>query len=217
MRKASRWKEFPKGSWEFSTRRRWPIACRNGTWLHFGFPLRRRVANVVAMSGEVDAVPDAYRGRPPRFADETELVGIGRDLAGREASLRPDAAAAWMRMVAAADAAGIRLLLVSAFRSTARQAEIVRRKRARGLSWEEILRVSAYPGFSEHHTGCAVDISSPQCRDLVEAFEATPEFRWLVEHAAKFGFQLSYPRGNPQGVAYEPWHWCFRVTENNPS
>lgn len=162
------------------------------------------------MSGDVEDVPEAYRGRAPRFADETQRVSVGRDLAGREAWLRADAASAWTRMVATAAADGVHLLLVSAFRSTARQAEIVRQKRARGLSWDKILRVSAYPGFSEHHTGCAVDIGSPECRDLRETFEATREFRWLVEHAPQFGFRLSYPRDNPFGVTYEPWHWCFR-------
>ena len=27
----------------------------------------------------------------------------------------------------------------------------------------------------------------------------------------EFGFHLSYPRDNPHGIAYEPWHWCWRA------
>jgi len=155
-------------------------------------------------------IPDAYRDRPPRYAEAADLVSVGRDIHDREALLRRDAAVAWQTMAGAAGPDGAQLLIVSAFRGIERQREIVERKRARGLTWDEILRVSAFPGFSEHHTGCAVDIASPECRDLIEAFERTKEFRWLTEHAAEFGFSLSYPRGNPLGVIYEPWHWCWR-------
>ena len=33
---------------------------------------------------------------------------------------------------------------------------------------------------------------------------------WLVANAVRFGFALSYPRDNPHGIAYEPWHWCWQ-------
>jgi zinc D-Ala-D-Ala carboxypeptidase len=155
-------------------------------------------------------VPFAYRGRLPRFKDAAELVCVGRDVHGRDALLHPNAAEALGRMAAEAVVCGATLLIVSAFRSIDRQTEIVRRKRDKGLSWDAILKVSAYPGFSEHHTGCAVDIGSPGCCDLVEDFEKTQEFRWLDVHAAEFGFLMSYPRGNRFGIAYEPWHWMWR-------
>lgn len=153
--------------------------------------------------------PESFRERPPRFSDAADLVPVGLDHYGREAFLTPKAAEAWVAMSRAAAGAGLNLLLISAFRSVARQAEIVRRKRKRGLSWDEILRVSAYPGFSEHHTGCAVDLGAPGCAELTEAFEMTPEFSWLCAHAGEFGFKLSYPRENPDGIAYEPWHWMW--------
>ena len=105
---------------------------------------------------------------------------------------------------------GVPLLLVSAFRSVGRQREIVRRKLESGQALSEILKVSAYPGFSEHHTGCAVDVAAPDGPPLTEAFAGTAQFRWLSEHAHEYGFELSYPKGNKQGLAYEPWHWCWR-------
>ncbi|MET0229666.1 MAG: D-alanyl-D-alanine carboxypeptidase family protein, partial [Rhodanobacteraceae bacterium] len=37
----------------------------------------------------------------------------------------------------------------------------------------------------------------------------SPAFRWLMRHAKRFGFRLSYPRSNRHGIAYEPWHWCW--------
>ena len=114
-------------------------------------------------------------------------------------------------MQAAAAEAGRTLLPLSAFRSVARQTAIIRRKLARGDRIEDILLVSAVPGCSEHHTGRALDLGAPGQLDLEESFARTPEFRWLRQHAAKFGFRLSYPRGNRQGIAYEPWHWCWRA------
>ena len=32
---------------------------------------------------------------------------------------------------------------------------------------------------------------------------------WLASHAGEFGFSMSYPRGNPHGIVYEPWHWLY--------
>ena len=151
--------------------------------------------------------PPQYRNRAPRFTDAAALTSIGTDRLGREAWLEPNTAQAWQVMRAAAATAGVTLWVASAFRSTARQEEIVTAKLRRGLTWEQILAVSAYPGFSEHHTGTAIDNTTPDCPNLVEEFESTAAFRWLDRHARGFGFALSYPRGNPYGVVYEPWHW----------
>jgi len=151
--------------------------------------------------------PPHYRNREPLFREAHVLTSIGRDRFGRDAQLEPSAAQAWRSMQAAAATEEITLWVVSAFRSVARQEEIVAGKLRRGLSWEQILEVSAYPGFSEHHTGTAIDISTPGGPDLIEDFETTAAFHWLSENAGRFGFALSYPRNNPHGVAYEPWHW----------
>ncbi len=158
---------------------------------------------------EFSDAPKRFRDAPPRFVEAADLVGVGSDLHRRPARLIPEAAAAWSGMRQAAADEAVTLWLVSAFRSIARQAGIVRTKRRAGQSWDAILRVSAYPGFSEHHTGRAIDVVSPGCPRLVEAFSETPEFAWLENRAGAFGFSLSYPRGNPAGVDYEPWHWCW--------
>ncbi len=160
--------------------------------------------------------PPQSRGRAPLFSEPTALVSIGPDRLGREAWLEPNTAQAWQSMQAAAAAAGVTLWIVSAFRSIARQEEIVAAKLRRGLSWEQILKFSAYPGFSEHHTGTAIDLATPDCPDLVEKFETTEAFRWLARHASGFGFALSYPRGNPHGIAYEPWHWRWHDAAGQP-
>ncbi|MNW15580.1 D-alanyl-D-alanine carboxypeptidase [compost metagenome] len=45
---------------------------------------------------------------------------------------------------------------------------------------------------------------------LEEVFEQTPAFAWLQANADRFGFVLSFPRGNACGYLYEPWHWCYQ-------
>ncbi|MGH7977662.1 MAG: M15 family metallopeptidase [Limisphaerales bacterium] len=149
-----------------------------------------------------------YGKRQP-FPEAAELVPVGFDIYGREQKLAPNAAAAWQKLKSAAEADGIILLLVSAFRSVAYQRQIIERKLVARQKMEEILRVSAAPGFSEHHTGRTIDLTAPNCKPLTEEFERTPEFDWLSRRANEFGFMMSYPRGNKSGIVYEPWHWTF--------
>ena len=139
------------------------------------------------------------------------LVSVGRAVSdGQPVRLTPRAAAAWKRMRAAATADGVDLQPVSGYRSVARQARIIRRKLAAGQAITAILRVIAAPGCSEHHTGRAIDVGSAANHALEEDFGRTAEFRWLKKHAARFGFRLSYPRRNRQGIVYEPWHWFWQ-------
>ena len=140
-------------------------------------------------------------------AAELVVAEIGEN--GREHLLVPAAARAWGSLRAEAQADGVVITIASAFRSVERQAEIVRAKLARGLSIEEILSVSAPPGYSEHHSGRAVDVTTAGVRPLELEFEGTDAFAWLSRHAERFGFVLSYPRHNRYGYLYEPWHWCF--------
>jgi len=129
---------------------------------------------------------------------------------GREHLLTTQAADAWRSLRAAAQRDGITLFIASAFRSIERQAEIIRRKLMAGAAIEEIIAVSAPPGYSEHHTGRAVDIATPGSPLPEISFEETPAFRWLVKHANSFGFSLSFPHAIASGYLNEPWPWCFK-------
>ena len=140
------------------------------------------------------------------------LTRIGLDIHGREQWLIPSAARAFAAMRDAAAREGLELQVVSAFRSIEYQVGILERKLARGLSMDEILRISAAPGYSEHHSGRALDLTTPGFAPVEEEFENSPAFAWLTRNAKRFGFSLSYPRGNPYGIMHEPWHWCFRNT-----
>ena len=124
--------------------------------------------------------------------------------------LHPKALSAWRSLKEAALRDGVEITIVSAYRSVAYQAEIIERKRKEGLSDSEIFAVVARPGFSEHHSGRALDLSSNEQTALTEGFCSTDAFRWLTEHASRFGFYLSYPQGNEYGIVFEPWHWMFK-------
>ncbi len=146
----------------------------------------------------------------PLQREATKLVTIGRNPDGRILRLTPGAADAWRAMRGAAADDDILLVPVSGFRSVARQTRIIREKLAAGRPIDDILRSVAAPGCSEHHTGHALDIGSPEELELDEHFARTPAFRWLTRHAREFGFHLSFPKDNPHGIVYEPWHWCWR-------
>jgi D-alanyl-D-alanine carboxypeptidase len=155
-------------------------------------------------------IPEDYGqdGTRPAFDEATDLVDVGPNLVGRVQSLTPATARQWAAMRAAAAEDGVVLLIVSGFRSFDYQARLIRKKINAGQSVSEILCVNAAPGFSEHHTGRAIDIASPGSRPLTEEFEHSEAFRWLGRNAARYGFSMSYPRDNPGGFIYEPWHWA---------
>ena len=158
-------------------------------------------------------IPEDYglSGDKPVFEEAADLVDIGPNLVGRMQLLTPDTARKWAKMVDAAAAEGVTLLIVSGFRGIDYQARLIRKKINAGQMISDILRVNAAPGFSEHHTGRAVDIATLGSRPLTEEFEETDAFRWLRKNAARYGFSMSYPRENPFGFIYEPWHWALQA------
>jgi len=148
-------------------------------------------------------------GTRPAYEEASDLVEVGPNLVGRMQRLTPRAAQAWRDMQAAAEADGVVLLIVSGYRSIDYQARLIRKKINAGQTVSEILAVNAAPGHSEHHTGQAIDIATPGSRPLTEEFEESEAFRWLTANAGRFGFSMSYPRDNPAGFIYEPWHWAL--------
>jgi len=151
----------------------------------------------------------ARRHRLRQIREPVRLVSIGLDIQQREQWLTPSAARAFTAMREAAARDEVELQVVSAFRSIAYQLGIIERKLQRGQTMDEILRVSAAPGYSEHHSGHALDLTAPGYAPVEEVFEQSGAFAWLSRNASRFGFGLSYPRGNRHGITYEPWHWCF--------
>ena len=158
-------------------------------------------------------IPEDYGqdGRRPLFEEALDLVDVGPNLVGRMQQLTTRTAAKWNAMVSAAAVEGVTLMIVSGYRGIEYQARLIRKKINAGQLVSDILQVNAAPGFSEHHTGRAVDIATPGSRPLTEEFENTDAFRWLTENASRYGFFMTYPRDNCYGFIYEPWHWAQRA------
>ncbi|MBD2201545.1 D-alanyl-D-alanine carboxypeptidase family protein [Calothrix sp. FACHB-1219] len=130
--------------------------------------------------------------------------------------LHPEAAAAYQAMKKAAKADNVFMYIKSGYRSIATQQSIWDSKLAAGQSREQISRVNAVPGRSEHHTGYAADILDSTVNTGLEAsFNGTPAYKWLAKNAGRFGFENSYPNPvNFDGVTYEPWHWRYVGSAN---
>ena len=125
--------------------------------------------------------------------------------------LAPEAALALMKLIYAARYEGVWIVPVSGFRNIADQEKLFEVQIQKLGSPEAAAKLSAPPGYSEHHTGYAIDLADGHFpkQDITYNFAATDTFKWLNLHAKEFGFELSFPENNAQGVSYEPWHWRF--------
>ena len=124
-------------------------------------------------------------------------------------------------MFDAADKDGIHLVMVSAFRTNAYQADLFERSvqdrmDRKGMSREDAEADTALevqlPGYSEHNSGLATDIMSDEYTSMDDdGFKNTEAYAWLMEHCAEYGFILRYPEGKTSytGINYEPWHFRF--------
>lgn len=167
--------------------------------------------NPLALCAALGISVEAVEARGLRLYSAAERLAVAdRDHKGRAFLMTPAAGRAWQAMKAAAAADGIEIYLISAYRSVERQAEIIRAKLDAGAEIADILSVLAPPGYSEHHTGRAVDLTCPDAPAVQQGFELTPAFAWLQLNANRFGFVMSYPPGNASGYRYEPWHWCYQ-------
>ncbi|MEM8716428.1 MAG: M15 family metallopeptidase [Cyanobacteria bacterium P01_A01_bin.3] len=143
--------------------------------------------------------------------DAAQLQDVGQ-FNGRTERLHAAAAERFREMQAMARQSGLELVAISGFRSTEVQEMLFFQiGQSQSLTPQERALVSAPPGYSEHHTGYAIDIGDGRRPNthLDVSFETTAAFRWLQANAARYGFELSFPRDNESGVSYEPWHWRF--------
>jgi zinc D-Ala-D-Ala carboxypeptidase len=133
---------------------------------------------------------------------------------GRRVLMRREAAEAFKAMVAAASKDGVRIIPISGFRPVAHQKELWEKSIKRRGSEKAAAKWVAPPGHSEHHTGWTLDLGDGDApdTDIETSFEKTKASAWLQANAAKFHFELSFPKNNVQGVSYEPWHWRFTGT-----
>ena len=123
--------------------------------------------------------------------------------------LNAKAAAVIERVIADAEKDGMCLVVASSYRTREQQAKLYAAN-----------AYAAKPGTSEHEKGFAVDFTACPMKDgkrddsverleLRKPFNELPEYRWLKEHAEKYGLVESYRVDNQKktGLPPEPWHW----------
>ncbi len=150
---------------------------------------------------------------PYHFAyaeNKNNLVKVG-NYYDRKEYLDQEAAEAFMQMKASAQQLNIKLKIISGFRTIDSQRELFHKQIQRKGGEKRAKKYSAPPGYSEHHTGYALDTgdeTQPET-DLKLTFQNTEAYTWLEKNASNYGFELSFPENNFQGVSFEPWHWRF--------
>ena len=156
-------------------------------------------------------IPADYgvRYRLRMVPENAGCVSIGLDIFDRDIQLDRAAADAWKAMKTDAQRSNIELQPVSGFRTVAYQAGLIRKKINARTPMGKILRTSAAPGYSEHHSGRALDLTTPGVAPLTAEFSMSRAYEWLKARAGMYGFHESYPNNNRHNIDWEPWHWCY--------
>ncbi len=168
-----------------------------------GYTLDASFSRLLLINGE-NPLPDDYDANvreylveiPDQYRNNDYVTQIHRDVL-------PYITA----MVANAQADGVNLQVWSPFRSYSIQNDLFQKQVERAGGDETLAAtVVARPGTSEHNTGLCADFNMAS-----DAFETTPMYTWMCEHAENYGFILRYPADKTDitGVIYESWHWRF--------
>lgn len=180
----------------------------------------------VCAAGQVLPVPGSDDGRMFGHFPYADVTPAGLVLAppgfaiGQPCHLQPAVLPDLARLLAAKAASGVpgRLYGVSCYRSVAHQQSVFCRRRRNCRDAASRARQVAPPGYSEHETGYAIDFAvrpAPGCPDTSDCIANTPAGQWLIANGPLYGFELSFPSGNAQGVTWEPWHWRWVGTDGD--
>jgi len=108
-------------------------------------------------------------------------------------------------MLRDAENAGVKIRVVSAYRSFEEQTTIKGQNIT--IYGSGANTFSADQGYSEHQLGTTIDFGEVDKEPFIK-FDTTASYKWLNENAHKYGFAISYPAGNSYYI-FEPWHWRF--------
>ena len=184
-------------------------ACLTNLQLRIITIAQKIVSQRPQFTGNADNLPDillinSMHGLPDGYVPG-ELVNLYEQrryfrLAASDIYLERATFEAANRMFAQAEREGINgFIITSGYRSAEKQAAVYA---------EQQDGTASKPGYSEHQTGLAFDVTT--MRDS-GGFEDTPQFAWLMEHCWDYGFILRYPAGKERvtGIPYEPWHYRY--------
>ncbi len=137
------------------------------------------------------------------------LAAIDKKWLYNEARSESVHASVWPQLkslLAAAEAANVKLYVSSAYRSFDEQRAL---KGGYSVTYGAGANTfSADQGYSEHQLGTTVDFITTGLGGKLDGFETTAAYQWLLSNAWRYGFILSYPVGN-QFYIFEPWHWRY--------
>lgn len=137
-----------------------------------------------------------------------DLNLISKEYSDSKQHLRNIAQINFEKMAKNIEKEGLKIIAVSTYRDSEYQDKLFNNYvQEKGLEYASMC--SAKKGFSEHQTGLAVDIASSNLD--YDNFDKTEEFKWVKNHAHKYGFILRYPKDkiNITGYKYEPWHYRY--------
>jgi len=170
-----------------------------------------KCSETIKIDGVAYPVPERWCGRKlekSKRADSKNLARLPADLSldSSKIYVTPETKKALVKMAAAAQNSGISLMIDSGFRSVWYQREIIRRRMQQGENYDKLITFIAPPGYSEHHTGRAVDFVPSEA-----PFAFTETYKWLKENAADFGFHETYPEDTTGTIPWESWHWVYEA------
>ena len=147
---------------------------------------------------------------PDGWEEALQTVTV-KNTVGDDVEVEQKAYDAYLELKAELEKEGVQVDMDSARRSVAEQQEIVDNFTVK-YGEDYVKQYVAVPGFSEHHTGLAIDLYLIiDGKDVVENEDLVtyPEI-WSKIHAklADHGFILRYLEGKEDitGYSYEPWH-----------
>ena len=167
-------------------------------------PLDTIPASITVLVNRAFLLPEGYIPASltmPKIPFDTTIVT-------EKNNLRSEAAIQVEKMFKAAKKKKIILTGVSGYRSYARQKAVFEQS-AKDHGKAHADKYCALPGSSEHQTGLAIDVSTPDIANVLEEkFADTKAGKWVEKHSYKYGFVVRYPKGKQKitGYNYEPWH-----------
>lgn len=111
------------------------------------------------------------------------------------------------QMIDDAKSAGVTIYTFSAYRSFNEQIALKNQYKVT-YGAGSANQFSADQGYSEHQLGTTVDLITSGLGGVLDGFETTKSYTWLLANAYKYGFIISYPKDNTF-YTFEPWHWRY--------
>lgn len=171
-----------------------------------------RIINVFVMPGKKAKFPlyvNRWNGVSADFIPKN-LVSVPKHItynSDEEIFMTENTMKAYEKMMYAAEAEGVFLKVNYGYRSCKHQ-EVLIAESIRKNGLEATMKTAAPVGFSEHHTGMALDVVGRRNEEGVFVSSNRDAWNWLRNNCFKFGFMIKNLKGKEHitGTKYEPWH-----------